>query len=343
MKNWRNTALVATAAAAALTLTACGQDQGDRIGGQSVGAAAPAGAPGQGGDGYGGAYGSDAGASAAAPTSVAGQLAVWKSGELGDVLTDAEGRTLYRFDKDTPNPPKSACEGDCAKTWPVVTADGAKPPAGVDATLLGVLTRPDGTKQLTVDGWPMYRYAKDAKAGDAKGQGVGGTWFASAPDGKKAAPGESSSAGEPAGEPAGSQGGDGSGDAAGGQEQAPADRAGLSVRKDPKLGEVVVDAKGMTVYRFTKDSAWPMKTACTGACLDKWPIVAPVDKNDTEGITTKGYVTFKRPDGKEQQTIDCWPLYTFAGDKKPGDTNGQGVGGTWYAVTPDGKLVGAPK
>ena len=104
-----------------------------------------------------------------------------------------------------------------------------------------------------------------------------------------------------------------------------------------------VDKNGMTVYRFMKDSAWPMKTACTGACLEKWPVVAPVDKNDTEGILKKGFVTFDRPDGIKQQTIDCWPIYTFAGDKKPGDTNGQGVGGTWFAVSPQGKPVGAPK
>lgn len=342
MKTWRNAALAAAAAAALLTLTACGQEQGDRLGGQSVGAAAPAGAGQNGagyGDGYGAGYGSGAGASSGAETSEAGQLAARETLEHGKVLTDSEGRTLYRFDKDSDNPPKSACEGDCAKAWPVVTADGAKPPAGVEASLLGVLTRPDGTKQLTVNGWPMYRYAKDEAPGDVKGHGVGGTWYAAAPDGKKAEPGG------------------GSGDAGKGEDKdegdkdqaVPADRPGLSVRKDPKLGEIIVDRNGMTVYRFTKDSAWPMKTACTGACLEKWPVVAPVDKNDTKGIELKGsgpnrgFVTFDRPDGIKQQTIDCWPLYTFAGDKKFGDTNGQGVGGTWYAISPDGKLVGAPE
>ncbi|WP_228980819.1 SCO0930 family lipoprotein [Streptomyces sp. DH12] len=357
MRNWRDTALAATAVAALLTLTACGQDEGDRIGGQSVGAAAPAGAPGDagyGGKGSGGAYGSGA-ASSGAPATPAGQLAVRKGTASGDVLTDAEGRTLYRFDKDSADPPESACEGDCATAWPVVTAEGAKAPAGVDSALLGALTRPDGTKQLTVDGWPMYRYAKDTKAGDTNGHGVGGTWYAAAPDGRKAAAGASPgpASGEGGGEEApagggaddgyGGGSGEGTGEGSGGGEEAPAERAGLSVREDPKLGEIVVDGEGRTVYRFTKDSAWPMKTACTGACLEKWPVVEPVAKADTEGITTKGYVTFERPDGKSQQTIDCWPLYTFAGDKKPGDTNGQGVGGTWYAVSPDGKLVGASK
>ncbi|TXS22139.1 hypothetical protein EAO71_25405 [Streptomyces sp. ms191] len=324
MKTWRNAALAVTAVAVLALTTACGQEQGDQtLGGQPAGAAKPAGAPaenGYGNDGYGGGgYGSDGAAAEAAKS--AGQLEVQNDPKLGKVVTDSEGFTLYRFDKDSANPPRATCEGDCAKAWPVVSAVGAKAPDGVGAAELGQVVRADGTKQLTIGGWPMYRYAKDTKAGDTNGQGVGGTWFAAAPDGKKAAPAADE----------------------GGSEDSGSDLAGLSVRKDPKLGDIVVDSRGMTVYRFKKDSAWPMKTACVGACLEKWPVVAPVDKKDTEGISTKGFVTFNRPDGIKQQTMDCWPLYTFAGDEEPGDTNGQGVGGTWYAVSPQGKLVGAPK
>ncbi|NWF24756.1 hypothetical protein HW130_00475 [Streptomyces sp. PKU-EA00015] len=328
MNTWRNASLAVTAAAVLALTTACGQDQGTETPGQAVGAANPA-QPGSGGYGADAGYGSGAGEGAAA-AKPAGQLAVWESKDLGKVVTDSAGFTLYRFDKDTAKPPKSNCEGDCAKAWPVVAAGGATAAPGVDPSLIGEVTREDGTKQLTIDGWPMYRYAKDTKAGDVNGQGVGGTWYAAAPDGKKAAPGGGAEGGgeEEAGE---NEGGEA------------ADLAGLSVRKDPKLGEIVVDKNGMTVYRFMKDSAWPMKTACTGECLEKWPVVEPVDKNDTEGILKKGFVTFDRPDGIKQQTIDCWPIYTFSGDAKAGDTNGQGVGGTWYAVSPEGKPVGAPK
>ncbi len=224
-------------------------------------------------------------------------------------MTDNLGLTLYRFDQDTAEPPASNCEGDCAKTWPPVPADDASAGEGIEKSLLGEVTRSDGTKQLTVGGWPAYRYVKDVNAGDVKGQGVGGKWYALNPQGKKAQS---------------------------------ADQPGLSTRKDPKLGEIVVDKNGMTVYRFMKDEAWPEPVSnCTGACLEKWPAVSPVDFEDTKGIQKKGYMTFTRPDGAEQQTINCWPMYTFAGDKAPGDTNGQGVGGTWYAVRPDGKPVGA--
>lgn len=247
--------------------------------------------------------------------------------KLGEVVTDSAGMTLYRFDKDTAEPPKSNCDGDCATAWPPVPASGATAPIGVDKTLLGEVTRTDGSKQLTYEGWPLYRFAKDTKAGDTKGQGVGGTWYATAPDGKKAS---------------------GGGEAAAGGSAEAADLPGLSTRNDPELGEVVVDKNGMTVYRFEKDVPWPMKSNCVGECLEKWPVVAPVDAADTKGIDNKndgrrGYVVNNRPDGLKQQSIDCWPLYTFAGDKKPGDTNGQGVGGTWYAISPEGKPLGKPK
>ncbi|MFF9053066.1 SCO0930 family lipoprotein [Streptomyces erythrochromogenes] len=258
-----------------------------------------------------------------------GQLAASVTEQLGSVLTDSAGLTLYRFDKDTAKPPKSNCEGDCAKTWPVVAAGDVTAASGMDPSLLGEVVRSDGTKQLTVAGWPAYRFNKDAKPGDINGQGVGGVWFAFGPDGKKAAkaaPAEAAPAASAA--PA---------------ESAPAEAAepapGLSVAKDPKLGEHIVDGKGMTVYRFKKDTAWPMVSNCVGDCLAKWPVVPPVDKANAKGITEKNYRVMDRPDGKKQQTVDCWPVYTFSGDKKPGDTNGQGVGGTWYAVSPDGKLI----
>ncbi|BBC38382.1 uncharacterized protein SGFS_096760 [Streptomyces graminofaciens] len=327
--SWRSASLVATAAVVLALTTACGSDQGSTSSSQNVGAA-PA-ATGLGGTSTvagAGAAGSDSQAQSTTAAS-AGQLTVWNSDEYGKVLTDSAGRTLYRFDKDTAEPPKTNCEGDCATTWPPVPASGATAADGVDKSLLGEVTRPDGTKQLTVGGWPMYYFDKDTKAGDIKGQGVKGTWYASAPDGKKAST---------KGASAGGSGGSDSAGEAGGEA---VDQAGLTTAEDPKLGEIVVDKNGMTVYRFLKDKQWPMSTKCTGACLDKWPVVAPVDKNDTKGILLKGYTVFDRPDGIKQQTINCIPLYTFANDKSPGDTNGQGVGGTWFAINPNGEPIGA--
>lgn len=163
--SWRSASLVATAAAVLALTTACGQDSGTQsTGSQNVGAAAAA-------NGYGqvsstatpNGYGADQ-QGAAAQAESAGQLAVAESTTLGKVLTDSAGFTLYRFEKDTAEPPKSNCDGDCAKAWPAVPADGATAATGVDKALLGEVTRTDGTKQLTIGGWPMYRYAKDTKA-----------------------------------------------------------------------------------------------------------------------------------------------------------------------------------
>ncbi|MFI5683487.1 SCO0930 family lipoprotein [Streptomyces sp. NPDC051636] len=316
---WRTASLVATAASVLALTTACGQDNATTpsSAAQNVGATAPAGGVGAAGTGTGtgagNGYGADGQQSSASPSPAepAGKLSVASNPDLGKVLTDGAGLTLYRFDTDTANPPKSNCDGDCATTWPPVPADDAEAGAGIDKALLGEVTRSDGTKQLTIAGWPAYRYAKDVNAGDVNGQGVGGKWFALAPDGKKATL---------------------------------SDLPGLSVRKDAKLGDIVVDKNGMTVYRFIKDKAWPKSVSnCTGACLEKWPAVAEVDAGDTKGVEKKGLMGFTRSDnGQKQMTVDCWPIYTFSGDKAPGDTNGQGVGGTWYAVSPAGKLVGAP-
>ncbi|MDF3298774.1 SCO0930 family lipoprotein [Streptomyces tropicalis] len=310
--SWRSASLVATAAAVMALTAACGQDSTPSAGSQNVGATAAAGDYGNSGTGNGAGagngYGAD-GQQAATGSKSAGRLAVSTNAGLGKVLTDSAGMTLYRFDQDTAEPPKSSCDGDCAKTWPPVPADDATAGAGIDKAMLGEVTRSDGTKQLTVAGWPAYRYAKDAQAGDTKGQGVGGKWYALAPNGKKATL---------------------------------ADLPGLSVKKSD-LGDIVVDHNGMTVYRFLKDKAWPKSVShCTGACLEKWPAVAPVPASDTKGVQKKGLMGFTRPEGTKQMTVDCWPIYTFSGDKVPGDVNGQGVGGTWYAVSPDGKPVGAP-
>lgn len=116
------------------------------------------------------------------------QLTASRAGELNPVVVNGAGLTLYRFDKDTARPSKSNCNGDCAKTWPPVTvAKGGRIfVSGVKKSAVGVVKRDDGRLQVTIEGWPVYRFAKDTKPGDTLGQGVGGTWFGATPDGKKA-------------------------------------------------------------------------------------------------------------------------------------------------------------
>jgi predicted lipoprotein with Yx(FWY)xxD motif len=116
------------------------------------------------------------------------QLEAGRAGKLNPVVVNGAGLTLYRFDDDTANPSKSTCNGDCAKKWPPVTiAKGGKIfVAGVKKSAVGVVKRDDGRLQVTVGGWPVYRFSGDTLPGDTNGQGVGGTWFGVTPDGQKA-------------------------------------------------------------------------------------------------------------------------------------------------------------
>jgi predicted lipoprotein with Yx(FWY)xxD motif len=164
--------LVALAAAAAVSLGACGTSSTVT----GVPSPAPAAAP----------------AAAPAPAAPAGPaLTASPTDALGTVVVDGTGFTLYRFDKDKPKPSKSNCNGSCATQWPpVVVASAADAKAvkldGVDAAAVGTVKRADGKLQLTIGGWPVYRYSGDKAAGDTTGQGVGKVWFAVTPAGKKA-------------------------------------------------------------------------------------------------------------------------------------------------------------
>jgi len=102
---------------------------------------------------------------------------------IGTVMTSG-GFTLYRNTKDKAVPPTSSCLGTCTSTWPPIDAEAQPTLDGVDASLIGTAVRPDGTKQLTVGGWPVYRYIKDMLPGTVNGQGIDGVWQAVGADGK---------------------------------------------------------------------------------------------------------------------------------------------------------------
>ena len=115
------------------------------------------------------------------------RLVAAQVGTLGTVVTDGKGFTLYRFEKDSNSPARSNCDGTCATQWPpVLVSDATIAVSGVDRSLVGTVTRKDGSRQVTINSWPVYRYAKDGAPGEAKGQGVGGSWFAVTPQGRKA-------------------------------------------------------------------------------------------------------------------------------------------------------------
>ncbi|HEU4914985.1 MAG TPA: hypothetical protein VFV13_00295 [Acidimicrobiia bacterium] len=100
--------------------------------------------------------------------------------DLGAILVDGEGFTLYLFTNDTEG--TSNCNEGCIENWPAVPGDTAVGP-DLDASLFSSITRADGSEQLAVNGMPLYRYTPDAAPGDINGQGVGGVWFVVGADG----------------------------------------------------------------------------------------------------------------------------------------------------------------
>jgi predicted lipoprotein with Yx(FWY)xxD motif len=107
-----------------------------------------------------------------------------KVANLGNVLVNGSGLTLYRYTPDKKG--TSVCTGACAKYWPPLLVTGkAKPVAGtgVTASKLGVIKRSNGQMQVTYGGYPLYRYSDDSKTGQAKGQGEESAWYAVATSG----------------------------------------------------------------------------------------------------------------------------------------------------------------
>lgn len=107
--------------------------------------------------------------------------------QLGEIMVDGNGYPLYRYDKDTARPSQSNCLLDCWSNWPPVVDTADIRLDGIDRGLVGSVTRPDSTKQVTIAGMPVYRYAGDTAPEEVKGQGVDNLWYAITPTGRKAA------------------------------------------------------------------------------------------------------------------------------------------------------------
>ncbi len=120
------------------------------------------------------------------PTSV--QLA--RNPLLGDVVVDGEGFTLYRHDGDTAKPSVSGCTGECAKTWRPVLVTDEIAFRNLDPGFLDTIEREGGGLQVTIGGWPAYRFVDDRVPGQVSGQALEETWFALAPNGTKAGGGK---------------------------------------------------------------------------------------------------------------------------------------------------------
>jgi predicted lipoprotein with Yx(FWY)xxD motif len=139
-------------------------------------------------------------------------------------------------------------------------------------------------------------------------------------------------------------GGGGGGSASSGgaaySQSAPAKTAPAATVKvaTTKLGRILTDSNGRTLYLFEKDKG--AASACSGACASIWPPVTAAGAG--RGVSAAELGSIKRADGKTEATYAGHPLYTYAGDAKPGDTRGQGLdqfGAEWYVLAPNGHKI----
>ncbi len=252
--------------------------------------------------------------------------------ELGPILVGVDGRTLYGFTNDTPT--QSNCEGTCAEAWPpvVVPANWTVAP-GVDSGIFNTITRPDGTLQLVAGKYPLYAYSGDTAPGDVNGQGSGDVWFVVDTAGALV---EDDAATETTDRDRD--------DREHGDHRERDDRDRRRHEAPPKavfigetpLGVALTDADGFTLYGFTKDGDG--HPTCNDACADAWPPLLVDGDTLPEGLDAAVFSIVQRDDGSHQLKAGKWPLYRFAGDDEPGQTNGQGSGDVWFVVNPDGSL-----
>ena len=153
--------LVAVLAAAALLAAACGDDEES----DEAVSAAQGTTPTE-------AASTDEPASEAS-SSASTELAL-SSTDLGEILVDGDGMTLYLFLPDEQG--ESTCYDQCADNWPPL-GEVAGVGGDLDEALLGTTTRTDGTVQATYNGWPLYHFARDAAPGDTNGQGLNDVWY----------------------------------------------------------------------------------------------------------------------------------------------------------------------
>jgi len=271
----------ATLIAVALAVTACGTGSGNSAGGA-----------------YG--YGNQATqATPGYPSSASTAALKTETTRAGMVLANDHGLTLYYYSADKRDSGKSVCTAGCATAWPPLAAP-VKAPAGVRLPgPLGVITRPGGVRQVTINGFPVYLYAGDKAAGQVTGNGMEGSWHvikihsaAAATTGRAAA---------------------------------------LKVAHT-RAGPVLASSRGLTVYYYSADKPHSGKSACTGTCATAWPpLAAPVKA--PAGVRLPGKLgVITRPNGVRQVTLKGYPLYLYIGDKAPGQVTGNGVGGAWHVV-----------
>ena len=217
-------------------------------------------------------------------------------GLMGSYLTDANNYALYISANDTTG--KSNCVGNCSGNWlPFYTAKVVAP-SNLNSSDFGTITREDGTDQTTFKGMPLYRLIEDTKPYETAGDGAeGGLWSVARPSGN------------------------------------------VLTANNTTLGPYLTDVDGRTLYYFLNDAGKGSNTCRSdnSNCSGIWPPFNAIIIDTgfvPSSLNASDFKIFIRgDDGQRQTSYKDWPLYYFSDDMNPGDMNGQGRLGLWYAVT----------
>lgn len=258
---------------------------------------------------------------------------------LGKYLVDNAGKTLYVLTKDAPD--ASSCDASCQANWPPLLTSGTpKAGPGVDASLISYTALSGGEKIVTYDHRPLYYKSTDQKVGEKTGEAFNNVWFVVSPAGAPinaagAAVGAQTAA--PTAAPS-----NGPANPTPAAPQAPAatvTEPTIDTTKNATLGNILTANKGMTLYVYTADTQ--DTSNCSIICQKVWkPLLTNGAPTLGTGITKSMVSNTKLSDGSLVVTYNHMPLYFFVNDTAASQVNGQGFDNVWFAVSPEGKMVG---
>jgi predicted lipoprotein with Yx(FWY)xxD motif len=237
---------------------------------------------------------------------------------FGQILTDADGNSLYFFSKDTKD--NSECLGGCRDIWPVFFVENLTVDNGLDILDFATITRTDGALQTTYKGWPLYYFSNDAAAGDTNGNQVNNIWYVAKPDYSLMYV------------TAQLTGHDGN-----------------NYMSDYTAGDgstfYITDIDGRTLYTFSNDTNNTNNfTAPDFSNNTVWPI-AEISLDKIPSILNASDFGTIDVFGRTQLTYKGWPLYYFGQDAQRGDNKGVSFpvpGGVWPIANTDTPVADIP-
>ncbi|WP_271767806.1 hypothetical protein [Aquimarina algiphila] len=240
---------------------------------------------------------------------------------FGNILTDADGKSLYFFSRDSKG--TSACSDGCIANWPIFYANNLTLDTGLETSDFGEITREDGEKQTTYKGWPLYYFINDNAAGDTNGDQVGNNWYIAKPDYSLMYV-EAQLVGKDT------------------------DGNNVNFKSDYTPGDeltfyIVNATTGRTLYTFMNDKKDTNNyTAADFSNNAIWPVFH-IDIDKLPSILNPNDFGTIDVFGTSQLTYKGWPLYYFGQDTERGDNLGINVPnpGVWPIANTD--TPGAPE